>query len=435
MDIIEKLLKNKTVSVWGGGYLGYTTIIRLQAAGFIVNLFDFGKNRIYGLQDGSFPNQVQKESWTASGELPVINPARLNICTEANEMFSSQLHIISFPAVEIKGRNLLVELEQIITKNIDRLKDPLFIFQSAEIPGTIENGFIKRIEKNSLDWSYASAFRSDWTVEEFIANTKIQVIAGYDEKSLGKAKKLFDLLKINYIALSSIEEAEIFENARKSVKFVLSAFFNQLALSYPSIDIRKMTNLLIDNINERENFLSIGSLKYQIANSIDHLMSGIKAENYLSILKDAESGNISILFKYADLIRKKGIKTVCIFGISSKNTYKDIRFSPSVILAEYLNKCGIKVVIDDPHYERDEILKIFPFAQYVNIDTDRLESEALFIFRAHENYNFLSQQDLDEKGLSRAQIVIDDVGVFQNFKFSEHTIYHIPGDGNLGRLY
>lgn len=435
MNFIEKLLKNKTISVWGGGYLGYTTTIRLQSAGFIVNLFDFSSSRICGLKDGSFPNKAQKELWSSRGELPFVNSSRLNICTEASQMFNSELHIISFPAIETKGQNLLVELEQIVTENMGRLDAPLFLFQSAEIPGTIENSFIERIEKKGIDWSYASAFRSDWTVEEYIANSKVQVLAGYNEKSLEKAQKIFDLLKINYVVLSSIEEAEIFENAQKSVKFILSAFFNQLSLSYPSIDIRKMTKLLIDNINNRDNLLNIGSLKYQIANSIEHLMSGITAENYLSILKDAESGNISILFKYADLIKKKGITKVCILGISSKDTYKDIRFSPSVILAEYLNKCGITVSIDDPHYDKDDILGIFPFARYFNIDTDKLDSEALFIFREHDNYRFLSQRDIDEKGISSAQIVIDDVGIFRNFKFGEQTIYHIPGDGNLSKLY
>ena len=37
----EKLLKNKVVSVWGAGYLGYTEIMRLQSNGFKVNVFDY----------------------------------------------------------------------------------------------------------------------------------------------------------------------------------------------------------------------------------------------------------------------------------------------------------------------------------------------------------------------------------------------------------
>ena len=435
MKFIDKLLMNKKVSVWGGGYLGYTTVIRLQSAGFFVNLFDFGGNRIHGLKDGSFPDIVQKEAWTTSGELPLVSPYRLNICTEASQMFNSQLHIISFPEVETREQNLSVKLKQIMVENIDRLKGSLFLFQSAEIPRTIENSFIKKLENIGVACSYASAFRSDWTIEEFLTNSKVQVIAGYDQESLEKAKSFFDLLEMKYEVLSSIEEAEVYENAQKAARITLSAFLNQLSLSYPGIDIRKMTKLLLKNIGDQNDLLSIGSLKYNIANSIDHLVSGIKGENYLSILRDAESGNISILFKYADLIKEKGVKKVCIFGISSKDTFKDIRFSPSVILAEYLNKIGITVLIDDPHYDKDDILTIFPFAQYFDINTDKMNSDALFIFRDHNKYKFLSQNDINETGISQTKIIIDDVGIFKNFKFSEKTLYHIPGDGNLIELY
>ncbi len=64
-----------------------------------------------------------------------------------------------------------------------------------------------------------------------------------------------------------------------------------------------------------------------------------------------------------------------------------------------------------------------------------MNSDALFIFRDHSNYRFLSQINIDEKGISKTKIIIDDVGIFKNFKFSEKTLYHIPGDGNLSELY
>ena len=100
-----------------------------------------------------------------------------------------------------------------------------------------------------------------------------------------------------------------------------------------------------------------------------------------------------------------------------------------------MNKIGITVLIDDPHYDKDDILTIFPFAQYFDINTDKMNSDALFIFRDHNKYKFLSQNDINETGISQTKIIIDDVGIFKNFKFSEKTLYHIPGDGNLIELY
>lgn len=434
MDFVSNLLTTKRVSVWGGGYLGLTTVILLQSAGFSVDLFDISGNDIGGLKDGSYPATSNKEIWTISGDLPPINMAKINICNNATQMFNTNVHVVSFPFIDTTRQDIIAEFRKIIMNNRENIDGTLFIFQAAEIPRTVEKKFIHKLINEGIKCSYASAFRSDWTIEEFLMNSKIQVISGYDADSLEKIKAFIHLLDMKYEILSSIEEAEIYENAQKAIGFTLSAFVNQLSLSYPAIDMRKMSRLLVKNISTQDNLISIGSLKYNITNSLDHLSAGVSAENYLSILKEAESGNLSLLLKYGDLMKQKGVKKVSILGISSKDTVKDIRFSPPVILAEYLNKIGITVYVDDPYYDKQGIKENVPFAKYIDIHSDRIESDALFVFRDYNDYKFLTQKDIEQKGIYKIGIVIDDVGLFENFQFSEKTVYHIPGDGNLKKI-
>ena len=45
MDL-KSILKTKTVSVWGTGYLGYTTMLRLQNNGFNIVAYDISREQL-----------------------------------------------------------------------------------------------------------------------------------------------------------------------------------------------------------------------------------------------------------------------------------------------------------------------------------------------------------------------------------------------------
>ncbi|MGA1823503.1 MAG: UDP binding domain-containing protein [bacterium] len=433
-DLSEQLLETKRVSIWGGGYLGYTSIIRIQSAGFSVNLYELDGNRIEGLKSGSFPDVKQKESWAISGDIPSVDLSKLTICSSASQMFDSPVHIVSFPVVNLSNRNLLIGLAESFIKNRELIDEPLVLFQSAGVPRSIYKSFIRHLEKEGILCYYASAFRSDWVIEEFLLNKKSQVIAGYTKEGLERATIFFNLLGIDYSIISSIEEAEVYENAQNALHYTISTFINQLSLSYSGIDLRSMSKLLLKNIKTDKIAINIGSLKYKVANSLSQLMDGIPGDNYLTILKEAQNGNISVLLYYGDLLKQRDVKSITILGISAKGTFKDIRFSPALIFAEYLHRQGMDIYVNDPHYGKDDILQIVPFAKYLDLREERVESDALILFRDHSFYRSFSQKDIEHKGISSVKIIIDDTGIFQNFRFSENTLYHMPGDGKLIKL-
>ncbi len=434
MEMKNRILKDRKISIWGCGYLGYTSTIKFQQAGFFVKVYDFNMSRLESLRNDRYPDVESIDLWTSSGEIPKINVSKVSIASSIHDMFESSVHIVSFPSEDNEKRNLLKKLSDIFVENKDLIDEPLIIFQSAGIPRGIERDFIRSLKNSGVNCLYASAFRSDWVIEEFIDGNKAQVIAGYDEKALAAVSSFMDLLEIKYATLSSIEEAEVYENAQKAIHYTVSGFLNELSLSYPGIDIRRLSKLLVENIEPEEISAGLGTLKYKIANSLDHLIGGVKNENYFSVLKSVQRDNISILFYYCDLIVKKGFKKVCILGLSTKGVFKDVRLSPSVIMAEYLIKLGCKVLIHDPLFSEKEVLDILPYAEFLNIDKKAIDVDVILILRNTGFYRTFSQEDMDLKGITKAKIIIDDTGMFNNYDYSDETLYHVPGDGKLTEL-
>lgn len=96
-DFKELLLQTKTISVWGVGYLGYTTILRLQKNGFYTTIYDFNESRLDDLVDGNYPNKEQLNSWSKNGKMPTLNFEKLEIVKDNKLLFENNVHIISFP--------------------------------------------------------------------------------------------------------------------------------------------------------------------------------------------------------------------------------------------------------------------------------------------------------------------------------------------------
>lgn len=428
----ESLLKNKLVSVWGTGYLGYTKIVKLQAMGFKANAFDVTNSSFEeNLMTNGYPNKEQIYSWSSSWNIPSIDISRINIHKKFDSMFNTNVHILAFSTSNIDGKSFLKQIAATFVKFKDRLRDVLIVFQSAGIPGLIEKDFIKVMEDNGVNSSFASAFRSDWTIEEFLSNNKKRVLAAKDKTSLKKAMFFYDTLGIKYKTLSSIKEAEIYENAKNSFQYTTEVFINQLAVAYPDTNVRAITQYLLEDIELNESHLSIGAGGYKILHSIQNTLDGSPNPDALSLIKEAQKSNVSLILSSAELIKKKGYKSVTIMGLSIKGNQKNIDLSPSVILAEYLNQLDVKVYVDDPFYDEKSLSMLLPFAKRTDILKDKLKSDVVFIMTDHNKYRYMTQDDIDSSGFNDAKLIIDNVSLFREFRFLQRTNYHLVGSGTL----
>jgi len=427
----NQILLNKKISIWGIGYLGYTTALQLTKYGFNINLFQFNINDLENkLKTKQYPRDEQKNTWSINGNITNLNLKKVSIKKNPDDMFDTNIHIISIPINDdIEDKNSLLK---IFTKNFTKNNNSLILFESAGKPNSIEKNFIQGLIENKANYSFASAFRSDWNIEDFLANKQKRFIAGYDKSAYKKAKILFNLLDIDFVKLSSIQECEVYINAKNSLEYTISAFLNQLSLAYENIDINKLTPSLLKNLNMSD--IKTGFMSNHIKNieSIEHLIEGSNDEHICSVAKEAKS-NLSLILFYAEIFKKNNIKSVAILGISSQNTLKDIRFSPAIIMAEHLHALNIKVYINDPNFTEKEIKSILSFAGCIEL-SDTFEQDSIMIMKDYYEYKCINQNDINQNGFKNAKIIIDNIGIFQKFTFSDETIYHQIGDNNLMKL-
>ena len=429
----ERLLGAKKVSVWGVGYLGYTKLLRLQSRGFSASVFDFTKIGLSEkIKKGKYPDKEQVYSWSIHGNALALDYSKIKLLAEPSGMFDNSVHILAFPAVNREGDNYLKQLVKVFIKHKNKLEGSLVIFQSAGMPGMCDRDFILPLKKSGCRCNFVCAFRSDWHVEEFLKPERQRVIAADSKDSLGKASFFYNALGSKIKALPTIKIAELYENAKNALQYVNTMFINQLAFAYADTNIRQMINYLLEDVELNKSRLSVGAGGCKIPLSVENILQGSKSPRFLSLIKESQDSNMSMIFMYAEKIKQVGCKSVTLMGISVRGNQKDTDLSPSVVIAEYLNNLGIKVYIDDPLYDKAAITRLLPDCKRVDILKDGLKSEALLLMTDHDKYKYFSQQDIDSLGIRDARIIIDNVGIFKDFSFSSRTKYHLVGDGSLG---
>jgi UDP-N-acetyl-D-mannosaminuronate dehydrogenase len=428
----EVLLLDKLISVWGIGYLGYTKTVKLQSKGFNVNIFDVTQAG-FGTKGNFSPDSEQIYSWSLNAHVPVIDSTKARVVS-AGAMFDSNVHFLAFPPMDRDGRSFLRELAAVFIEHRGKLENALVIFQSAGVPGMIDRQFIDILYEHGVNCSFASAFRDDWTIEEYFYNDKTRVVAAKNEKSLNKARLIYDMLGVKYKTLSNIKEAEVYENAKNSLQYVAAVFTNQLGIAYPDVNIRKMAEYLMNGVALNETHLGIGAGGYKMFYSVKNILDGSKKPHMLSLIKEVHNNNLSMILHYAEAIANTGCKSATILGLTTRGNQKNIELSPSVILGEYLNRLGVAVHVDDPFYTEAALTGVFPFFRSTDILKDGLKSDALFVMADHNKFKYISQAELHRLGIFNAAVVIDNVPLFREFRFSDSTIYHAVGDGRPGLI-
>lgn len=351
-------------------------------------------------------------------------------------MFRNNVHIVSFPGRQEDGaKNRLTLLVDRFRDHADRLQDSLVLFQSAETPGDIERYFIAPLQEKGINCSYATIFRTDWSLEELFRADRRLTISAMDDEALEKTRIFLNLFGVARASLNSIREAEIYESARKALKFTITSFINQLAMAYPDTDVRALTRTLLQQESLVDNvYPTIGPIGYKTVIAVNQLIDGSSHPERLGLIRNAEFDNLSSILHYAEVIKRRGVNTVTILGISEKGDQKDIRLSPSLILAERLVGLGIEIRLHDPYFSREEVNELMPKARYFDIRAEADGGcECLVVMTDHRDYRYLTQPDIDTLCAS-ARLIIDNLELWKDFSFPLQSIYHVPGDGKLMEL-
>lgn len=437
----KDVLKTKTVSVWGLGYLGYTTILRLQNNGFNVVAYDPDKRRMEQFIKGKYPDKKQADSWSHMGYLPKPDLSKVKITNSPAGLFkNSLLHFIAIPESPKTSttKNTAGQIAEIFSRKLKNSKNaPLIVFESVFIPGHIERYFVEKLKKDGLSCSknyYLGAlFRTDWSVETFINQDGKIPIAGYCQDSLKMTKELFDYLNVDTIEVGSLKDGEIYVNSINAIQAMASDFVRQLTLGYPSVNMKRLSNLLFKNVTLKDCVLNVGTGGERMTFSIDYLIEGSDSPDSLTLLKEYQDINITSVLSYAEYIIRHGYKSVAIMGVTYRGNQKDLTLSPSVTLAEYFTRNEVKVFLDDPLCTKVELQKLIKGTSMVKSLDDAFSAEVIMLASDHNQYKYLSQSTLD--GIKKnTKLIIDNYGIWSHLKFGKKTRYYQTGDGSLNLL-
>lgn len=436
--LLENILKTKSVSVWGLGYLGYTTMLKLQNSGFNVLAYDLNSEQLRLFATGKYPDSEQKAVWSRTGYLPSLNYDKIKIISDIKGMFrNSYLHIITIPESykNMTKDNINSELAEIFSRNlINNDIRPLIIFESAFIPGHIEKYFVEKLKKDKIivskDYYLGALFRTDWSIEAFMSKRDKMPIAACCLKSLEAIQELSQCLEIPTVRLNSIKEAEIYVNSINVIQAMVDDFVRQLAFGYPFVNMKRLAGALFKNITFDDCVLNIGTGGTKMTFAIDYLIEGSDNPKKLTLLKEFQDINISSVLSYAEYIIRNAYKSVAILGITYKGNQKDLTLSPSVTLADYLIKNSVKVLLNDPLCPSKEIHKFVKGAEVIEFPEKAFLADVLVLASDHNRYKYLTQSKLDSLQ-KNVKLIIDNYGAWLHLSFGNKIKYHLVGDGTL----
>ena len=439
--MIKNILKTKTISVWGLGYLGYTTMLKFQNSGFRITAYDATTSQLKEFLSGKYPNTERVAAWSRMGYLPELDQDKLKVTRLPKDLFkTSYLHIITSPESHAYSdtHNMTAEIAELFSRNLKSSKiKPLVIFESAFVPGHIEKNFVERLKKKGLrcskDYYLGTFFRTDWNVESFVGKNGKTPIAAYCQKSLEAMRQLFEYLDIPTIELKSLKESEIYANSINAVQAMVNDFIRQLSLGYPSVNAKRLSELLFKNLTFEDCTLNIGTGGAKMTYAIDNLLKGSQNPGSMTLLKEFQDINVSSVLSYGEYITRHGYKSVAILGVTYKGNQKDLTFSPSITLADYLIKNSIKVFLNDYFCTKNEMNRLTKGAKIIDFPEEAFLKDVLVLASDHNEYKYLSQSTLD-KIKNKTKLIIDNYGIWSHLKFGNRVKYHQVGDGSLNLL-
>jgi len=433
MDLREELLKTRKVAVWGMGYLGYTFLLRLQAYGFTARVVDLNGDNIRRLNSNEYPTKSQIKSWSRSKNIPSLNKDLLEPIEKPGWMFDShcRVHCICVPPNYRKdeyNKNLHF-LASIFREQLGDEKI-LVVFQSVSGPGSLKRDFVEQLGEPAPNVTVATAFRSDWSLEEFFADTDSQWISADEESGYEQVESFYSLLGIETRRAGTVREAELLENSRNALEFTIKAFFNQLSLSYPAESMQKLAPRILEGARMDGCTPGFATGGFRMPTAIDNLLRETPHQDHMSLIRESGSAHLGWLFELVDYLVRSKIEKVMLLGFLVQG---EIALSPALFLAESLVKNGIKVYVHDPEETRVKLESLVKGAEFIEFPSELPKLDALLILNNALPYSQLPQNYACEQLDGKVKLIIDASGAFQELEFVQSSYFHV-GDGNLDLL-
>ena len=435
-SIREQLLQGeKSVGVWGTGYIGYSTMANFAFNGVKCLGTDVIQEKVDIINKGLIPIE-NFEKWLGFDVKPLAESGLLKATSDWKALLKPEiaLHMIAIPT-EKDGKPYDAILEDVIRK-IATLKPGsqpiLVIIESTLTPGRTDKVVIPILEKAGLrvgkDILLGVAPRRDWFIspEKSLKNLP-RIIGGTTQETTKAMKDALSIICDSLIPAPDHKHAEMIKSIENAYRHAEITLANQLSLAYPEIDMETVLRLVGTKWNIGTYKPSMGCGGYCIPLASQYVLLGAKNPEQLTILKSAIETDSRQPFAVAESIARKGCRKVGILGLSYKGDIKVDILSPTIKIVQGLKEKGVSVKVHDPLYTEQEIKKITGCETF-RFPDGLQEFDAVLLVADHQVYRF-TPNSVVLGNLKKCKIVLDNTGVWRDINFSKaHVEYHVAGD-------
>ena len=437
MTMKEKLLRGeKSIGVWGIGYIGYSSMAYFASKGVKCLGTDIDAGKVEKINKGILPIP-NIEYWLGFDTKPLVTSGMMRATTEWQQLISEDIpvHLICIPTEkdDIPYDGVLIDvMEKLSAFNKESMKfPPLVIVESTLTPNTTEKTIIPAFEKKGAkvgrDILVGVAPRRDWFIspEKSLKNLP-RVVGGTTPETTTLMKEVLNIVCDTILPAKDHRHAELVKSIENAYRHVEITLANQLSLAYPDIDMREVLALVGTKWNIGTYHPSFGTGGYCIPLSSQYVLAGTKDADRLSILNSAIDTDRNLPIMVAENVIKKGGRKVGILGLAYKGDLKVHTLSPTLRIVSHLKQKDVAVKVHDPYYTAEEIKQICG-AETFRFPDDLGQFDTILIVADHRDYQAIPKNKI-LSNLKNCKLILDNVGIWGGFDFARAEIeYHLAG--------
>ncbi|TET49657.1 MAG: nucleotide sugar dehydrogenase [Dehalococcoidia bacterium] len=440
MTMKEKLLSGeKSIGVWGIGYIGYSSMAYFASKGVKCLGMDIDAGKVEKINKGILPIP-NIEYWLGFDTKPLVTSGMMRATTEWQQLISEDIpvHLICIPTEkdELPYDGVLIDvMEKLAAFNKESMKSPpLVIIESTLTPNTTEKTIIPAFEKKGAkvgrDILVGVAPRRDWFIspEKSLKNLP-RVVGGTTPETTTLMKEVLGIVCDTILQAKDHRHAELVKSIENAYRHVEITLANQLSLAYPDINMREVLALVGTKWNIGTYHPSFGTGGYCIPLASQYVLAGTNDTDQLSILTSAIQTDRDLPGTVAETVVRKGAEKVGILGLAYKGDLKVHTLSPTLRIVSHLKQKDVAVKVHDPYYTAEEIKQICG-AETFRFPDDLGQFDTILIVADHRDYQAIPKNKI-LSNLKNCKLILDNVGIWGGFDFARAGIeYHLAGTEN-----
>jgi UDP-N-acetyl-D-galactosamine dehydrogenase len=418
-DLIDKKAK---IAIIGLGYVGLPIALEFARKLSVIG-FDINAKRIEMMKNHLDPSkEVPKEAFEGRD---------IEFTSDLEKLKKASFYIVAVPTPvdkfnvpnlgPVKGASEI--LGQVVGKG------DYIVFESTVYPGCTEEDCLPIIEKlsglkNVIDFKLGySPERINPGDKKNTLRSVIKIVSGCDQESLENIAKVYEVVVDAGVhratSIKVAEAAKIVENTQRDLNIAL---MNELSMIFDRMGIN--TYDVLEAAGTKWNFLKfspglvgghcIGVDPYYLTHKAEALGYEAKVISASRFINDNMAKNVARkvimhVLRYAP--DANGAK-VLVRGVTFKENVSDIRNSKIIDTVKEIQAFNIKVDIEDPFAEADEVFEEYGLQLNKNGGNDY---DAVIIAIPHQPYMQLTEDNLcsitkptaliaDLKGIFRGRI-------------------------------